>query len=370
MFDKDNDPHYAEMSSNNPPGTPDPVAAAHYVLSGIIREAVASRNAGESVSSVSGQLQAVGIGLVDYSRGPNPDNLLVDVKTRESISEEAIRSLLSEQLGEATANRVPMRVTVSGVIHPEARSAASLVQDPNAYLHREKTDPPLGGISISRLDDTSGTLGCMSTRNDSPGKLFLLSCNHVIAKDNLAKRGDPIIQPGTSDRGGPADAVAKFHSCQPIDFFGEENTVDCAIAEMTVTADKRFLYTDSNQCTRVGFGPKVVTAISECLGVTVGKSGRTTGVTKGTVTTTNATLKAGTAVFVQQIGIQGDGGENFTEPGDSGSVVWLWPPGKAGVGQSYDLVGLHFTADEEKPKTSYSNLMYLVLDSLEINVAT
>lgn len=51
-----------------------------------------------------------------------------------------------------------------------------------------------------------GSLGCFVTLNDD-GRRALLSCQHVLAIDNLGQRGDPVVQPSSASA-----AVAELHA--------------------------------------------------------------------------------------------------------------------------------------------------------------
>jgi len=64
-------------------------------------------------------------------------------------------------------------------------------------------------------------------------KAYILSNNHVLANENMAKIGDAIWQPGSYDGGGKNDEVAKLAEFVPVST-SKPNKVDVAIAEITV----------------------------------------------------------------------------------------------------------------------------------------
>lgn len=172
------------------------------------------------------------------------------------------------------------------------------------------------GSSISHFESSPGTLGCLVSDND--GK-YILSNNHVLAKENEGLVGDPIIQPGTSDGGTSAtDVIAKLSRFHPLSF-SEPNQVDVAIAEILDQSDLVNALPNS-----IPFIGKLAGVKSAAIGMVVAKYGRSTGFRLGTIHSLNAKasvrLSTGKIVFVDQLEIVGSSG-NFAELGDSGSVV-------------------------------------------------
>jgi hypothetical protein len=184
----------------------------------------------------------------------------------------------------------------------------------DAFPFKGRYRPAPGGVSVGHFKITAGTIGCLVKK----GKLVcVLSNNHVLADVNQGKPGDAILQPGPFDGGHvPADQIAKLTSFIPIDF-AKPNVVDCAIAEAQ---------------------PKLVDPLNKVLGklklpaapaqlnMLVRKCGRTTQLTRGRITDTNATVRvgygtAGTAVFQKQIIVQSLNANPFSQGGDSGSLI-------------------------------------------------
>lgn len=222
--------------------------------------------------------------------------------------------------------------------------------------------PAPGGVSIGHVAITAGTLGCLVRKG---GRLLILSNNHVLANSNDARSGDAIIQPGRSDGGqDPRDRIARLESFVPIVFdepgggggggggggpspcaignaaagvlnalaaatgrgtrlravkaapvpalAAAQNLVDAALAEPLDPADV------SNEILGLG----TVSGLAEgTLGMAVRKSGRTTGLTSGTIQQIDVTARVSygvgrSATFVDQL-MAGA----MSQGGDSGSAV-------------------------------------------------
>ncbi len=171
----------------------------------------------------------------------------------------------------------------------------------------------------------SGTLGALV--QNSGGVQFILSNNHVLARTNKGIIGESIIQPGLIDQipvcsQDVLDTVANLSAFKKIKFrFGATNTIDAAIAQVVSGAvDPSGSILDIGQVSSSIIAPAV--------GMSVKKSGRTTGLTTGTIKSVNLTVsitydkRCGignrTALFVNQIGISPGG---FSAAGDSGSLI-------------------------------------------------
>jgi hypothetical protein len=177
------------------------------------------------------------------------------------------------------------------------------------------------GVSIGNIDDpaycSAGTLGARVLKG---GNVYILSNNHVLARENEAAIGERIMQPGNYDTDGcdSPDSLVIGHLSQfiPINFNGN-NTVDAALAS-TTTEDV------GNGTSTSGYGvPNKVTKAATA-GMLVQKCGRTTGCTHGTVGAIGATInvqyEAGVATFTNQVVVTGKRGA-FSKAGDSGSLI-------------------------------------------------
>jgi len=201
---------------------------------------------------------------------------------------------------------VPVKEVVTGKIYALA--------DPTARFDR----PVPTGVSTGHPDITAGTIACRV--KDESGNVYALSNNHVYANENRASIGDNVLQPGKYDGGiNPDDAIGTLYDFEPIvlGMWGI-NIIDAAIALCSEA-------TLGNSTPKDGYGiPNSTTLpVSEgLLGQAVQKYGRTTGLTKGTVTGINGAFlvrySRSYAIFYDQITIEVPG---FSDGGDSGSLI-------------------------------------------------
>ncbi len=171
----------------------------------------------------------------------------------------------------------------------------------------------------------SGTLGALL--RDAVGTQYMLSNKHVFAGDQAASANDPdvaevgqeINQPGLIDvncQDLPADYVGYLTQwCQ------DNLNIDCAIAQVIPgTVDPTG--------TIYEIGTISATTMDAYVGLLVKKSGRTSGLTRGTVSAINGAFNVGgsdecggastTEYFTGQIVISG---RKFLLGGDSGSLL-------------------------------------------------
>ena len=182
---------------------------------------------------------------------------------------------------------------------------------------------------------TVGTLGARVKDPDTPTIVYALSNAHVYALQGsktqgtvqVGANGDRMLQPGRVDMTDQAcgsqheidtAVIGRLSAYVPIVFSRKaNNTVDAAIA--LVTTDQVGTATPAG-----GYGTPSLTTLLATLGLPVQKYGRTTGLTKGTVTGVNATVMIrydkGQTRFVKQVTIQGSNG-SFSAGGDSGSLI-------------------------------------------------
>lgn len=273
---------------------------------------------------------AVGVGY-KTAGGKRTDQLAlicsVDVKKSNT-------KLSPQEVVPATIQNIPTDVYQTGII----------------YAQQARTDrwrPAPGGVSIGHYLITAGTLGCLVKKNNT---VYILSNNHVLANSNDANIGDPIVQPGPADGGqDPADRIALLSEFVPIQFSttsipcpigssvaailnglaaavgsstrlqaaggsasAADNLVDCAIAQPVNPSDV------VNTIHEIG----TISGIADgTLNMPLKKSGRTTGLTTGSIqqidVTSTVSYGAGkTATFVDQL-MAGA----MSQGGDSGSAV-------------------------------------------------
>jgi hypothetical protein len=205
-------------------------------------------------------------------------------------------------------------------------------------------------------DCCGGTLG--SLIEDSSGRQYVLSNNHVLARSDHASVGDAIVQPGLIDNSctpngdGPGTTpVASLTSWLPLS--AATTNADAAIAQVgsgTVSANGSILELGARQADgSLAAAPPGVSSTGGKgepgpLALTIAKSGRTTGLTCGAISAINVDVTVDyyddcaetkpylTRTFTNQIGLTGNA---FSDAGDSGALV-------VDV-ENAEPVGLYFT---------------------------
>jgi hypothetical protein len=197
--------------------------------------------------------------------------------------------------------------------------------------NRRRRRPIPGGVSVAPLNAPFvGTLsGFLRRVTHGLPQTFALSNNHVFADVNSLPIGTQIVQPGPEVAPSqPGDVFAALSAFTPIQFPSAAapavtNRFDAAIA---IVSDLSLIRTNS----MLGIANYTPTLLAAVPGMRVIKSGRTTGVTTGTITATHVNgvqINYGTpthpriATFNDTIEIVGDGGVPFSLPGDSGSLI-------------------------------------------------
>lgn len=215
--------------------------------------------------------------------------------------------------------------------------------------YTSKQRPCQPAYSIGHYNITAGTFGCLVRERDCWGE-YILSNNHVLANSNEALKGDPILQPGSFDGGTLwGDVIARLHKYVPLHFnsWNSYNLVDAALAKPI----------DGSKIIAPIAGLETPNGTEEAtLGMSVIKSGRTTGVTTGTVWSVNVTVtvvgySGGWALFKNQI-LTGA----MSAGGDSGSLLLSQSDHKA--------VGLLFAGS---PWVTVHNNITNVLMALDID---
>ena len=236
----------------------------------------------------------------------------------------------------------------------------------DAQPHRMRLRPAPGGISCGHFAITAGTLGCLVRGRSAPriNRLMVLSNNHVLANTNAGPLGASILQPGPFDGGNnPADRIAILERFVPINFAaGAANVVDCATGwAWPDRVRKELMYISGGVIRYFRVGAVPVAAFP---GMQVGKTGRTTQLTRGGVTAVGVTLNVNfgggrVARFVNQIAVRTPGG-NFSAGGDSGSLIWTWDARRAPVALLFAGGG----------GTTFGNPIASVLARLDVQLVT
>jgi len=205
-----------------------------------------------------------------------------------------------------------------------------------------------GNINASQVNGNTisccgGTLGSLVVRN---GINYILSNNHVLADsdaghaDDTGQTGDAITQPGLIDNQCQSAGTASVANLSQ--FFTLEgspaNPVDAAIAQIVsgkVDTSGNILLlgttVDANGVPVAG-SPHAGSGVIATVGTPVAKSGRSSGLTCSTIETTPATFSVAysktcggstsfTVMYSNQVGVANQPGEEFSQEGDSGSLI-------------------------------------------------
>jgi hypothetical protein len=222
----------------------------------------------------------------------------------------AVKVYVAEKLPEADlTERLIVPRSIDGL--PTDVEAIGQVLPFSYAFHFDR--PVRCGVSVGHRAVTAGTLGCLVVLDNN--HLAFLSNNHVLANNNNAQPGDPILQAGVADTGAfPQDTIGILESFIPLSA-SSANLVDAAVAHTS------FRHVDPRHVT-YSLDPN---PIAPALGMTVLKNGRTTQATIGTITDIGVNLSVpyagiGPAPFRDQIGIRGIGAV-FSRPGDSGALI-------------------------------------------------
>ena len=198
---------------------------------------------------------------------------------------------------------------------------------------KKRFDRPVP-IGVSTGNEGECSSGTISARVTDGANVYALSNNHVYALENNAPIGSQVLQPGRLDAKPQCavksrDVIGTLADFEPIDFGAANNTIDAAIA-LSSTANL------GNATPSNGYGKPKSVPVSAVVGQAVQKYGRTTSLTKGTITLVNVTVDvgytSGTASFIDQIIVQTVG--PFIGPGDSGSLL-VTDPDRNPVGLLY-----------------------------------
>jgi hypothetical protein len=217
------------------------------------------------------------------------------------------------------------------------------------------------GVSTGNIGQCeAGTISARVKDKDGGGNYYALSNNHVYALENTANIGTEILQPGLYDTQcmvlGNND-IGSLSSFVPINFSGKNNTVDAAIA---ISSTSQL----GNSTPANGYGtPNSIIDSTPTIGLPVQKYGRTTQLTKGSISAINATVTVSygnnqNAVFVNQIIVSTHGA--FIKAGDSGSLLVT-------NDSAANPVGLLF-AGNSSGTYSIANPISDVLDALNVSI--
>ena len=196
--------------------------------------------------------------------------------------------------------------------------APSLYADSGANHQDANTNFGVSGGNIndaSRAFCCSGTLGSLLRAGQTN---YILSNNHVLARSDQAVAGEDISQPGLIDNGCRIPPiVADFTTASKLG-----TNVDAAIAQLRAGAM-------NTQGTIEDIGTISSVVKAPAVGLAVAKSGRTTGLTTGTISSINTSVsvqyqkgcgggKKFVISYANQVVINSS---TFSAGGDSGSLI-------------------------------------------------
>jgi len=283
--------------------------------------------------------------------------LMVLVTHKEVKSKLSKASLLPPLLGGIDIDVIPVGSLT-------AKAGNSLLSNKTSNL-TQHIRPVQGGCSVGHIHSTAGTIATcvydlLPQGIGIPKKYYILSNNHVLAAENNACYGDPIVQPGPIDGGcWPFDTIATLSRFIPIDFeplvprYLHDNIVDAAIAQGQLQNLNRSVFWVGHIR---GWLPKENVNV----GMIVEKTGRTTGFTRGRILAINTTVDISyeggkIARFKDQIV-----NTTMTSGGDSGSLIVTL------INNIPFAVGLHFASSSS---TSIANQIENVRSLLQIEIA-
>lgn len=259
-------------------------------------------------ASAQAEPTTVAIGVLPRPRG---FGLAVRVSSADALSLPTLEDAVTRWQAETDVRVVGPVRAATGAGAGRGRMAL-----PAAAAGR-RDRPLVPGSSVAHVDVTAGTLGAFV--RDADGRVLILSNNHVLADTDRAAVGDPVLSPGPADGGRPeTDRVATLTSFERLS--AEGNRLDLALAAVDDPA------LVGGNTVPEGTLSGVVEEVLD--GVAVGKVGRTTDHTHGTITAVEldgVTVDYGRGdVFSFDDCVEVEGAErSFSDGGDSGSLVYV-----------------------------------------------
>src|SRR3989442_882380 len=285
------------------------VAAAALVLTSCSREGSISSPTSSGGSNVASALSA---------HNPNDVALAMRVQNAHTPELMKIPDVVGTGTGVGANGRLAVLVltrragvgnipsTVDGV-----QTEVRVVGDVKAYA-KPGAGGQCGTSTGNNNECSAGTIGAVVLKGSTK---YLLSNNHVFARENAASIGEREDAPGRYDA-HPKCAITPqcgtLSQFVNINFGGGNNTIDCAIALMDLS--------NPTAVTQSGGYTATSTVVSPSVGVAVKKSGSTSGLSHSTIQAINVTItvgySSGTATFNSQIMTD----PQFIRSGDSGSL--------------------------------------------------
>lgn len=286
------------------------------------------------------------LGTFAVGIGQNGKEHTVEVRTQSS---GRVRGFIQTMFTKILSRAAKQEVNVE---HIGAVKIPEMLEKGAEPWYQGLVRPLKCGASVGHYSITCGTTGAFVKTAD--GGTYLLSNNHVLAAVDMGKSGDAILQPGPHDGGlkdehtiGILDKAVKINP-------ESKNLVDCAIAYINPGME---YYPGAYE----GIGKLKGIVSADEMTKTVHKMGRTTGLTHGTVLTTdmdNVMVNMGrfTARFDAQVEITGRDGDLFCTGGDSGSLI---------IDDENRAAALLFAGSDFANRT-FGNQIENVLDALRV----
>jgi hypothetical protein len=215
---------------------------------------------------------------------------------------------------------------------------------PGGGKRRPLASPLHPGSSIGHIQSFPGTLGCVvrgtKSREDWIG---VTSASHVLSVTNTAEKGDPIIAPGHPD--GPKNTGARCGSLARYTYLTHYNKAlpnstnylccpDIALVKIDEAyetgelSDRTWVIEPETKQQMPIIGTLEGDALFDHIGEKVYKVGRTTDLTEGVIDTVH--LQRQTIelpderlyLYTDVITVERTGPKAFSEPGDSGAIVY------------------------------------------------
>jgi len=212
---------------------------------------------------------------------------------------------------------------------------------PNEVITQEPLEKLVPGASIGHYRGFPGSLGGFVTVKAKPRRwLGLIGASHVLAMNNTAKKGEPVLHPGSPDGARVLDnKIGTLANYTYLVHYQDEeedtdplNTEDVAL----VKPDDPEKLPSANMVPNPK-DPNSRVKLKDCLpaehlfervGEDVFKQGRTTGFTAGTldvasVMSYSIQLPDGRVYAYKDLAVvKNKGSKPFSQPGDSGSIVY------------------------------------------------
>lgn len=332
------------------------------------RPAAAKANAPVSAERLEEYVRIHAEGLLD---DPNVTSVGVGYKQKAgetptlAIQFTVASKILPQDLALAPTKRIPPTLTVDGIAVPtdvieRSYSPSYARREPKPKdPHRRRSETLQPGLSVGGDAVGGGSIGCFAVDRKT-GRRVLLSNWHVLHGPNGAL-GNPVAQPGRHDdnriENNRIGELLRSH-------LGPAG--DCAIASVGGRAI-------SNE--PIGLTGVTITAVGKpALGDSVVKSGRTTGVTYGTVSrigvNTRMVYGNGVSAIVGGFEIVADAkrqakDNEISRAGDSGAAWLAVQPNGQPTGV---MLGLHFAGDEDGTVSEVALACYAesVMNKLEV----